>query len=107
MSSLADSLFSLKKKTKVTIILNFLHIMGGGGVVYRALGFHAVTPGSNPVLTSDQDLFPVALGSTLPHFVNSQLVASCQFGFLVMFLLSLNNNNYCFFKIIKRRVPVT
>ena len=55
----------------------------------RASGFHAITPGSNPVLTSDQDLFPVILGSTLPRFVNSQLVASCQFGFLVMFLLSL------------------
>lgn len=98
MSGHADKfIFSEKKK------------MGGGGVVYRALGFHAVTPGSSPVLTSDQDLFPIiiVLGSTLPHFVNSQLVASCQFGFLVMFLLSLCNNNYCFFKIIKRRVPVT
>ena len=55
----------------------------------RALAFQEVAPGSNPVLTSGQDLFPVALDSTLPCFViNSQLVASCQLGFLLMFLLS-------------------
>ena len=55
----------------------------------RALAFQEVAPGSNPVLTSGQDLFPVALDSTLPCFViNGQLVASCQLGFLIMFLLS-------------------
>ena len=43
----------------------------------RALCLHAVAPGSNPVLTSGLDLFPVAPDSTPPHFVNSQLVASC------------------------------
>ena len=45
----------------------------------RSLGLHAVAPGSNPVLTSGLDLFPVDLDSTLPRFVNSQLVAFCQF----------------------------
>ena len=55
----------------------------------RALAFQEVAPGSTPVLTSGQDLFPVALDSTLPCFViNGQLVASCQLGFLIMFLLS-------------------
>ena len=43
----------------------------------RALGLHAVALGSNPVLTSGLDLFPVVPDSTLPHFVNSRLVASC------------------------------
>ena len=56
----------------------------------RALGLHAAAPGSNPVLTSGLDLFPVVPNSTLPRFVNSQLVASRQLGFSVMFLLSLN-----------------
>ena len=70
------------------------------------LGLCAVAPGSNPALTSVQDLFLVVLGSTLPRFVNSQLVASCQLGFIIMFLSSLNNlNNYCFFQ-IKSGVPV-
>ena len=59
----------------------------------RVFGLHAVALGSNPVLTSGQDLFPVVPDSTLPRFVNSQLFASCQLGFLIMFLLSLN----CFF----------
>ena len=71
------------------------------GRVIRALGLHAA-PGSNPVLTSGLDLFPVVPDSTLPRFVNSQLVASCQLGFLMMFLLSLN----CFFHIVKSGVPV-
>ena len=48
----------------------------------RALGLHAAAPGSNPVLTSGLDLFPVVPDSTLPRLVNSQLVASCQFGVL-------------------------
>ena len=47
----------------------------------RALGLHAVSPGSNPILTSGLDSFPVAPDSTLPRFVNSQLVASFQLGF--------------------------
>ena len=69
----------------------------------RALGLHAAAPGSNPVLTSGLDLFPVVPDSTLPRFVNSQLVASCQLGFLIiMFLLTLN----CFFYIVKSGVPV-
>ena len=51
------------------------------------LGLHVVAPGSNPDLTSDLDLFQVVPDSTLPRFVNSQLVASCQLGFLIMFLL--------------------
>ena len=49
-----------------------------------ALGLHAAAPGSNPVLTSGLDLFPVVPDSTLPRFVKSQLVASCQLGFLIM-----------------------
>ena len=70
------------------------------GRVVRALGLHAAAPGSYPVLTSGLDLFPVVPDSTLPRFVNSQLVASCQLGFLMMFLLSLN----CFFHIVKSGV---
>ena len=56
----------------------------------------------NPVLTSGVDIFPVVWDSTLPRFVNSQVVASFQLGFLIMFLLSLN----CFFQVIKSAVPV-
>ena len=70
----------------------------------RALGLHAATPGSNPPLTSGLHLVPVVPNSTLSRFVNvcSQLVASCQLGFLIMFLLSLD----CFFQIVKSGVPV-
>ena len=63
---------------------------GQCGPVVRALGLHAAAPGSNPVLTSGLDLFPVVPDSTPPRFVNNQLVASHQLGFLIMFLLSLN-----------------
>ena len=63
------------------------------GPVVKALGLHAVVLDSNPVLTFGQDLFPVVLDSTLPRFVNSQLVASCQLVSPIMFPLSLN----CFF----------
>ena len=66
------------------------------------LGLHAVAPGSNPVLTSGQDLFPGVPHSTHSRFVNSQLVISYQLGFLIMFLLSLN----CFFQVIESGVPV-
>ena len=59
----------------------------------RALGLHGAAPGSNPVLTSGLDLFLVVPDSTLPRFVSSQLVASRQLWFLIMFLLSLN----CYF----------
>ena len=51
----------------------------------RTIGLHAVAPGSNPVLTSGLDLFLVVPESTPPCFVNSQLVASCQLGFLRCF----------------------
>ena len=71
------------------------------GPVVRTLGLHAAAPGSNPVLTSGLDLFPVVPDSTLPRFVNSQLVASRQLGFL-MFLLSLN----CYFHLVNSGVPV-
>ena len=69
------------------------------GPVVRVLGLHVVSPCSNPLLICQ---FPVVPDSTLPRFVNSQLVASCQLGFLIVFLLSLN----CFFEIIKSGVPV-
>ena len=46
-----------------------------------ALGLHAVALASNLVLTPGLNLFPVVPDSTLPCFVNSQLVASCQLGF--------------------------
>ena len=62
----------------------------------RALGLHAATPGSNPVLTSCLDLLPVVPDSTPPRFVNSQLVASHQF------LLSLN----CYFHVVNSGVPL-
>ena len=55
----------------------------------RVLGLHVVALCSNSVLTSGQDLFLVVPDSTLPCFVNSQVVASCQLGFLIMLLLSL------------------
>ena len=64
----------------------------------RMLGLHAFALGSNPVLISSQDLFPVVTDTTLPCFVNSQLVASCQLGSLIIFMLSLN----CFSHIIKK-----
>ena len=63
---------------------------------------HADDPGSNPVLISGLDLFPVVPDETLLCFVNSQLVPSCLLGFLIMFLVSLN----CFFQVIKSVVPV-
>ena len=66
------------------------------------LGLHAAAPDLNPVLTSGSDLFPVVPDSFLPRFVNSQLVASCQLGFLIIFLLSLN----CFFHIVNCGLPV-
>ena len=68
----------------------------------RTLGLHAAATGSNPILTSGTALFPVVSDSTPPRFVDSQLVAFCQLGFLILFLLSLN----CFFQIIKSGVPV-
>ena len=45
------------------------------GPVVRALGLHAVALGSNPVLRSGSDLFPVVPDSTLLHFVNKILVS--------------------------------
>ena len=78
------------------------HLRRRRGLVVRVLGLHAFAPGSNPILTSSQDLFPVVPDSTLLRFVNSQLVASCHLELLIMFLLSLN----CFFRIIKSGVPV-
>ena len=44
------------------------------------LGLHAVALGSNPILTSGLDLFLIVPNSTLPRFVNSQLVASSPIG---------------------------
>ena len=55
-------------------------------------------PGSNPVVSSGLDLFLVVPDSTLLRFVNSSLVAFCQLGFLIMFLLSWN----CVFQIVKK-----
>ena len=72
------------------------------GLELCVLCLDAVAPGSNPILTSGQDLFLVVLDSTLPRFVSSQLVASCQLWFLIIFLLDLS----CFFQIIKSGVPV-
>lgn len=63
---------------------------------------YAAASGSNPILTSRQDLLPVLPDSTLSRYVNSQLVATCLLEFLIMFLLSLN----CFFQIIKIGAPV-
>ena len=39
----------------------------------RALGLHAAAPGSNPVLTSGLDLFPVVPDSNPPRFINSKI----------------------------------
>ena len=60
------------------------------------LSLDAVALGSTPIPTCGQDLFPVVLDSTLPHFVKSQLVAPCELGLLIIFLISLS----CFFQII-------
>ena len=73
--------------------------MGGGCLEYPeastvGVGFGCGCLGSK---TSGQDLCPVVLDLTLPHFVNSQLVASCHLGLLIIFLLSLN----CFFQSVK------
>ena len=46
----------------------------------RALGLHAVAPGSNPVLTSGQDFFLIDPDSPSPPFVNSQRVAPASWG---------------------------
>ena len=40
----------------------------------RGLGLHVVPLGSNPILTSGQDLFPVVADSTFLGIVNNQLV---------------------------------
>ena len=62
---------------------------------------------SNPILTSGQDSVSGSPDATLPPFVNIQLVASSQLGFLLRSLLSLNNNNYyCFLQIIESKVPM-
>ena len=55
-------------------------------LVVWPLSLHAVAPGSNPVLTAGLDLFMVVPDLTLPRFLNSQLVASCHLGLLIMFL---------------------
>ena len=56
-----------------------------------ALGLYTVAPGSNPVLTSGLDLFPVVPDSILPRFVNSQLPCCLlPVGVLIVLLLSLN-----------------
>ena len=61
----------------------------------KMLGLHVVALGSNPVLTSGQDLFPVVLDSTLSVLlVNSQLVSSCQLVFLIMLTLKLFLSDY-------------
>ena len=58
----------------------------GCGPMVWALGLHVVALGSYPinVLTSGLDLFLFVPYSTVPLFVNSQLVASCQLGFLIV-----------------------
>lgn len=61
----------------------------------RVLGLHAAASGSNHVLTSRKDLFPVVPDSTLSRCVNSQLIVTCLLEFLIMFLLSLK----CFFQV--------
>ena len=72
------------------------------GLELRVLGLGAVALGSNPILNSGLDLCPVVLDSSLPGFVNSQLVAYCHLGFLIIFLSSLRFS----FQIIKSGVPV-
>ena len=47
--------------------------------VLIALGFHAYVTGSNPVLTPGCEFSSIVQNSTPPRFVNSQLVAFCQF----------------------------
>ena len=79
----ARALFNVNKCTynNYIIIIIIIIIRRQCGPVVRALGLHAVDLGSNPVLTSSLDLFLAVLDSTLPRFVNSQLVASWQSGF--------------------------
>ena len=54
----------------------------------RALCLNVTAPSSDPTLTSGLDLLLVVPDSTLPLFVNSQLVASCQLGFLIHYVSS-------------------
>jgi len=61
---------------------------------------------SNPILTSGQDSVSDSPDATLPPFVNIQLVASCQLGFSLRSLLSLNNNSCCFLHIIESKGPM-
>ena len=68
----------------------------------RALCMNVAVPSSDPTLTSGLDLLLVVPDSTLPLFVNSQLVASCQLGFFITFLLSVS----CFFQIVKSELTV-
>lgn len=63
----------------------------------RVLSLHEFAPGSNPILASGQDLFWVVMDSTLPCFVNSQLIDYCQLGLLIVFLFKfklLLSDNY-------------
>ena len=82
------SLFNFIKTAKDGIIIYLIRksiLRRRRGAVIGVLGLHAVALGSNPVLTPGQDLFPDVPDSTLtlPRFVNSQWVASCQLGFLL------------------------
>ena len=70
------------------------------GPIARALGLQAVALDSNPILISGLDLLSVVLSLTLPRFVNTQLVASCQLRFLINHVSGKLVMN-CFFQIIK------
>ena len=50
------------------------------GPVVRALGLHLVSLGSNTVLTSGLDLFPVVSDSTLPCFLKASWLPPASWG---------------------------
>ena len=58
-----------------------IRLQGGHGLVIRPLDLHVVALGSNPILTSGQDLFPVLADSTFSGFVDRL--------FSIMYLLSV------------------
>ena len=60
LSVLATTIIgSLSALNLFYILLSSIYWGGRRGPVVRALGVHAVVPGSSCVLTSSQDLFPV------------------------------------------------
>ena len=97
---MASLTVSVPASRYVLLLFSCLYKRMEGRVVQclaRALDLHVVAPGSNLVLTSDLDLFPVITDSTLPRFV-----IPIWLPLLIVFPLSLN----CFCQLMRSGVPV-